>query len=314
MASFDARELRNAFGTFLTGVTVVTTVEPSGVPRGFTANSFSSVSLDPPLLLVCIAKTAASLEVFTKAEGFAVNILAESQKEVSGVFASRSPEKFSSVEWRAGPAGNPLLAGVTAWFDCVRHDVVDAGDHVILVGRVLEFDHCDANPLGYARGAYFSLGLEQAAVTAAGSEARTVVGAILERDGAVLLLPDANSGGLRLPESGRAGASGSVASLRDTIAREGVQATIGFLFAVFENPNTGVQSIFYRGEASAGEPSEGSFVPLAELPWERLSDEATRTMLRRYLEERRQDSFGIYLGDEDAGEVRSLHPETHENR
>ena len=95
MAKFDRKQLRNAFGSFMTGVTVVTTRESSGIPRGFTANSFTSVSLDPPLVLICIDKAAESVDVFTGSDGFAVNILASDQADVSGLFASKRADKYT---------------------------------------------------------------------------------------------------------------------------------------------------------------------------------------------------------------------------
>ena len=162
MAAIDPLELRQAFGTFMTGVTVITTRGTDGSPRGFTANSFTSVSLDPPLLLVCIGKGAASLDSFIAADGFAVSILAETQKEASGVFASKRADKFAAVGWHPGPAGHPIVDGAVSWFDCARHAVIDAGDHVVLIGRVEGFAYSDANPLGYSRGGYVTLGLEQA--------------------------------------------------------------------------------------------------------------------------------------------------------
>ena len=137
----DARALRDAFGAFLTGVTVVTTVDDAGAPIGFTANSFTSVSLDPPLLLVCLAKTSRNYATLTAAKGFGVNILSEDQKDVSNTFARPVEDRFAAVDWRIGPHGSPVFADVAAWFDCATHDVVDAGDHVILIGRVEGFDN-----------------------------------------------------------------------------------------------------------------------------------------------------------------------------
>lgn len=307
MAETDPRELRNALGVFLTGVTVVSTCQADGSPRGFTANSFTSVSLDPPLVLICVAKAAASLPIFEQAEGFAINVLAEHQRDVSGAFASKRPDKFSGIGWRPGPAGNPILEGVAAWFDCLTDRMVDAGDHVILLGRVVGFDHTAANPLGYGRGAYFSLGLAQDAVDAAGGKVKTRVGAIIERDGAVLLLPDeARDGGLRLPLGERFGSSGDPRSLSGALAALGLEAEMGFLFAVFEDPQSGAQSIYYRGEATGGTPAEGSFAPFDDIPWQCLPDDATRAMLRRYVEEREQDTFGVYVGDFEEGEVQAL--------
>lgn len=301
---FDAKSLRNAFGSFMTGVTVVTTIDAHGEPRGFTANSFTSVSLDPPLLLVCIAKTASSHPVFSKAPGFVVNILAEDQKEVSGIFASKRPDKFAAVDWSRSANGMPIISGALSWFDCARREVIDAGDHVILLGAIRGFDVREANPLGYARGGYVTLGLEQAAVNAA-SKSHTVVGAILECNGRLVAERDATTGRLRLPEVGRSGASGTASMLLADLRRKGLDAELAFLFAVFENPETHVQSIYYRGEtATAGSGTE--LCSFEALPLDAFSEEAVRVMLTRYADERQQGRFKIYSGDHQRGEVRAL--------
>lgn len=153
----DSRALREAFGAFMTGVTIVTGVEQGGAPVGLTANSFTSVSLDPPLLLVCLNHASRSLATIRRAGGFAVNILAEDQQELSNRFARPARDRFEGVNWSPGPVGAPVLEGVCGWFDCRLHDEVHAGDHVILIGEVGGFDHPGGRPLGYARGDYFSL-------------------------------------------------------------------------------------------------------------------------------------------------------------
>ncbi len=304
LSAFDAKSLRQAFGSFMTGVTVVTTIAADGAPRGFTANSFTSVSLDPPLLLICIAKTAASCAVFSKTPAFAVNILAEDQKDVSVIFASKRPDKFAAVSWHGSPQGQPIITGALAWFDCARREVVDAGDHIILLGAIRDFAAREANPLGYARGGYVTLGLEQAAVNAA-SQSHTVVGAILECEGRLVAERDGASGALRLPEVGRSGASGTASLLTAGLVRKGIPAQLAFLFAVFENPETHVQSIYYRGEAAAV-PGGTLLLPFDALPYEAFAEEAVRVMLRRYAEERQQGRFRIYSGNHERGEVRAL--------
>ncbi len=307
LSPFEARELRTAFGSFMTGVTIITTAGIDGSPRGFTANSFTSVSLEPPLLMICVGKAAASMEVFRKAKGFAVNILAEEQKEVSVLFASKRPDKFDTANWRPGPYGNPLIEGSAAWFDCARHQVIDAGDHIILMGHIEAFSYSDANPLGYARGGYITLGLEQAAVNAASSASRTVVGAILENDGRLILLPDGRSGGLALPEVGRNGdGNGSASKLHALLARDGIDAMLGFLFAVFENPATQEQCIYYRGEALLHARGRPVLADFEDIPWDRLPDEATRLMLRRYAAERKIGRFKVYSGDHRQGVVKAV--------
>lgn len=292
---FDVRALRGAFGAFMTGVTVTTTKDVDGTPRGFTANSFTSVSLDPPLLLVCLSKTSSTLATFRGADAFAVNVLAETQQEIANTFASKVSDRFAQIAWRDGPAGGaPILEGAAAWFDCAPHQMIDAGDHVILIGEVKAFDATDANGLGYARGGYFTLGLEQKAVAAAAGEAHVVVGAIVEHDGKVLLVED-ETGGLRPPSTGRDGERGSVARLKNTLFQMGVDARLGPLYAVYENDKTGVQSIYYRAAASAASADEGRFIALDEIPWSRLPSQPLTDMLSRFEIEHREQRFGVYF-------------------
>ena len=124
----DRRELKKAFGNFLTGVTVVTTQDSTGESRGFTANSFTSVSLEPPLLLVCLDHSAACFEAFANAEHFAVNILSDGQRSISGVFASKREDKFSGLRW-TNVHGSPVLEGSIAWFACGVHERIEHQRH-----------------------------------------------------------------------------------------------------------------------------------------------------------------------------------------
>ncbi|WP_206956119.1 flavin reductase family protein [Trinickia acidisoli] len=306
----DIAEFRRALGAFVTGVTVVTTIQPDGSPRGFTANSFTSVSLDPPLILVCIAKTASSYAVFSQTRHFAVSVLAEDQKAVSGVFASKAIDKFSQVAWQARVTGAPMIEGAAASFDCATHEVVDAGDHIILIGRVVHFLHTASSPLGYCRGAYVNFSLSLDALAAAGSRAR--VGAILEhRDGLVLI---DTLQGLQLPAGAKLEPESDPASLLGALAKLGLKAHLDFLFAVFESssgPAPGVQ-IYYRGRVKNDiSPQSGGairIVPLTQIPWDAFSDAAVRSMLERYVRERSEDAFGIYVGDTEAGTIQALAP------
>jgi flavin-dependent trigonelline monooxygenase, reductase component len=306
--AFDIADFRRALGAFVTGVTVVTTIQPDGSPRGFTANSFTSVSLDPPLILVCIAKTASSHDVFSKTQHFAVSVLAEDQKPVSGVFASKAADKFAQVAWQARKTGAPVIDNAAASFDCMTHEVVDAGDHIILIGRVVDFVHTSSSPLGYCRGAYVNFSLSQDALAAAGTRAQ--VGAILEhRDGIVLL---DTPKGLQLPAGIKLEPASDAASLRGVLARLGLNAHLDFIFAVFESGNGQPSSvqIYYRGRVidsgAAWIDSAIRIVPLAQIPWDELRDDAVRSMLQRYVRERSEDAFGIYVGDTEAGTVQTL--------
>lgn len=306
MSEIDLKELRRALGVFMTGVTVVTTLDGTGAPRGFTANSFTSVSLDPPLVLFCVAKAAATAAVFAAAPAFAVNILAEDQREISGLFASKVADRFDRVDWRPGGTGSPILCGAAAWLDCRRHDVVDAGDHLVVIGRIVAFDHGPVNPLGYCRGSYITSGLEHAAVAAA--RLGTRVGGILEHDGRLLLLDDPLHGGLAPPSSDRLGKPGQGSGLYGRLEALGIEADIGFLYAVFEDKATGALTVYYRGEIGGAVPEalDEHLFASDDIPWPRLADDALRSMLRRYVMERREDFFGIYIGDRETGRVRRL--------
>ena len=160
---FDQGELRRAFGTFLTGVTVVTTLDAGGAPCGMTANSFTSVSLDPPLVLVCIGKGSSNIAAFAAAERFAVNILGDDQADVAMVFSARGVDRFAAVDWRTAGTGAPVLADCVGWFDCTLHQRVVAGDHVILIGRVEDMAVRPRAPLGFCRGRFVALGAPEPA-------------------------------------------------------------------------------------------------------------------------------------------------------
>jgi len=148
--------LRSAFGSYVTGVTVVTARSSAGEPVGFTANSFTSVSLDPALLLVCIGKGLSSYEVFSKADNFAVNILGSEQKQLAERFASYKGKRFDGIDWQSSSLNSPLLGGSCAWFDCSVFTRVDAGDHEVLIGNIHNFTDLGENGLGYFRHEYFS--------------------------------------------------------------------------------------------------------------------------------------------------------------
>ena len=151
----DPRTLRDALGCFATGVTVVTCLNDEGQPAGITVNSFTSVSLDPPLLLVCLAKPAASADALIGASHFAINVLQTGQQPASITFSTRVEDRFDRTPWSCGEAGAPILEDSLCVFECERYAVYDGGDHHILVGRVAKasFD-AGLDPLLYFRGRY----------------------------------------------------------------------------------------------------------------------------------------------------------------
>lgn len=150
----DPRTLRDALGCFATGVTVVTCLS-GGNPAGLTVNSFTSVSLDPPLLLVCLKKTAASAAALIEATAFAINVLQNAQQPASISFSTRGEDRFGTTPWSQGEAGAPILKDSLCVFECDRYAVYDGGDHHILVGKVTKasFD-ASLDPLLYFRGRY----------------------------------------------------------------------------------------------------------------------------------------------------------------
>ena len=145
---------RRALGSFVTGVTIVTCADADGEPVGLTANSFNSVSLDPPMVLWSLALDSRSLEAFRQAGHWAVHILAADQQDISNRFARSSPDKFAGLDYEDGPGGTPLLAGYAARFVCKAGFEYDGGDHAIFVGEVIDHDQRDAEPLVYHGGQY----------------------------------------------------------------------------------------------------------------------------------------------------------------
>ncbi|MCW8836959.1 MAG: flavin reductase family protein [Rhodospirillales bacterium] len=156
--SVDPQTFRNALSRFASGVTVVTCLDAEGGPTGLTVSAFSSLSLDPPLVLFCIGKNGRTTESFVSGEFFVINILADSQDEVSNLFAGRDAEKFSKIESTVGLGGCPVIAGCLANMECRRTAVLDGGDHWIVVGEIENVTTSDeASPLLYFGGSYRKL-------------------------------------------------------------------------------------------------------------------------------------------------------------
>lgn len=155
--SADNRALKKTLGRYPTGVTVVTARRGDGEPVGLTVNSFTSVSLDPPLILWCLGNESPNRPVFEQAEHFAVNILGAEQGWVSSRFAQPIDDKFATVKWSEGAHGVPIIEGSVARLVCRLHDRQPGGDHVILLGRVEDYQNPGGEPLVYLGGEYQSL-------------------------------------------------------------------------------------------------------------------------------------------------------------
>jgi 3-hydroxy-9,10-secoandrosta-1,3,5(10)-triene-9,17-dione monooxygenase reductase component len=157
-----ARQFRDVLGLFASGVVVVTSIS-DGEPVGMTCQSFSSVSLEPPLVMFCPARTSRAWPRMQRAGFFCVNILATDQAEVSNAMATKGSDKYDGVGWRPAPTGAPLLDGVLGYVDCTVQAVHEAGDHYVVIGRVRElgFGGEDGKPLLYYRGSYDTVTRDQ---------------------------------------------------------------------------------------------------------------------------------------------------------
>ena len=155
--SFSSQEFRTALGMFATGVTIVTARTAQGQVIGLTANSFNSVSLDPPLVLWSLAQAAASLAAFRAGSHYAINVLAADQKDLAERFSLKGADRWTGVEFADGMGGAPLLAGAAATFECFNRSRYEEGDHVIFVGEVERCAHrAGATPLLFHGGRYFT--------------------------------------------------------------------------------------------------------------------------------------------------------------
>lgn len=303
VSSIDTVALRRAFGTFVTGVTVITTRDADGTPRGMTANSFTSVSLDPPLLLVCVGKSAHSFTAFNSSDAFAVNLLHEAQTDVSQLFASKSATKFDSVDHDRVHTGAPILVDCLTWFDCTVHNRVDAGDHVVLIGEVKAFGTSPSAPLGFCRGRYANV---KDPLPPGWLESHDmIVGYLIEADGQLLLRED-GKGGWALPTARRRVADSELKLDGGEALTLVPDAT--FLYSVFDVSDDDPGYLIYRARlakasASVALPAGLKFFPIAELPYEAIPTREINSMLRRYARESADKRFGIYMGSDDGGRL-----------
>ena len=142
---------------FVTGVTAVTTSDGSE-PRGLVVNAFSSLSLDPPMIIVCVQKTSSSYDFLFARDYLAVNILAADQVDIANRLASKAPDKFATVSWAPGPFGSPLLEGVAAWLEAEVTERIQASTHTMFIARLVAVGHSDRPPLLYAAGRFYDGG------------------------------------------------------------------------------------------------------------------------------------------------------------
>jgi flavin reductase (DIM6/NTAB) family NADH-FMN oxidoreductase RutF len=301
MTAIDIRELRNAFGSFMTGVTVVTAVSKTGEKVGFTANSFTSVSVDPPLLLVCPANKLSSFDIFNNCEHFAVNILAEDQQDISNTFASSKSDRFSEVAWHSDVNGCPILDGSVAHFSCSTHSNIPAGDHILLVGQVSDFDANEKLGLGYAKGGYFSLGMEHRAEELTHSLSG-VVGGIIEFDNKILL--QATDKGYSLPQIEISTERGSQESIRQYLDAQGLACEVASVYSIYENLTEKKFTSFYRVNASSNVTATlGEYIDIDKIKELKFVSDDIQSMMQRFIFEKQNGVFRLYVGDQETGDI-----------
>lgn len=303
------RRLRDALGTFLTGITVVTTTDPQGRPRGFTANSFTSVSLDPPMVLVCIDSAASSFETFTNGTTYAVNILGQEGRSTAELFASKRPDKFAQSQHYSSPLGNPLLADGVTWLDCRTTDIHIVGDHAVLIGTVEDFGGAGGQPLGFHQGHYVSFSPLDSPEAPIGKTGTVDVAWILEGpQGRVVLVQDAE-GRFELP---------SEEMLHRDLTDEGLAAVsqkkfggpvlIDFMYSFYTDPSSGRMVVIYRGRLECHELFEPCrWARLSDDVLEKMSDHVECSVITRYRTEQAAGRFGIYAGTSERGSVATIH-------
>ncbi len=302
MTALDPRALRSAFGRFMTGVTVVTTRAADGALCGFTANSFSSVSMEPPLLLVCPGKFLSRFQTFVECPHFAVNVLAEGQEAVSNTFASFKGDRFAQVPHSLNADGIPLIAGAIAQFSCATWQSLPAGDHQILIGEVKAFTQSDDPGLGYAGGQYFSLGLERAALDQ--TAGATICGAIIAHGTSVLL--EQTPVGYRPPQTRLTDPGRLRLELQEALSAKGIALDLGPAYSVYDDAASRTHHAYFLASSPTPPSDAVQAIPLTDLPSLTYTTPAIADMMARYALEARSRSFGLYLGDTRRGDVHSL--------
>lgn len=194
---------------------------------------------------------------------------------------------------------------MVAWFDCQHHEQVDAGDHIILIGRVLQYSYNTHAPLGFCRGAYVSFGLTPPMLQMVASPGRLRVGAIIESDGKILLERNPDSGQLLPPAADDVGDAGAPDSLLGKLAGAGIEVDLPFIYAAYHENSR--RFVYYLGELlsikDAIETSRLHFYDFDHITWEEINDTATITMLERFIREKRLGNYSVYIGDQQSGEI-----------
>lgn len=298
----DPAALRRAFGSYMTGVTIVSTADNNALPVGFTANSFTSVSMNPPMILVCPGNHLNSYELFNSVSHFAVSVLAEGQEQIANNFASKREERFSGTKWHTDQYGSPLIEDVCATFSCSVHQRHIAGDHTVLIGEVLQFEQFDRNGLGYGNNGYFSLSKEQQSDRPSRNDITGITGIIVSYQNQLLVVK--NEKGLTLPTFEQTETHGARSALTQQINQLNPDISIGPVYSIYDDNLQLRRYTFFLASAPDNSlQSIGEFIPIESLNTNEFYDKAQSIMVERFITEVRNKLFGLYVGDYDAGDI-----------
>ena len=307
------RDLRTVLGTFLTGVTVITANAADGTPRGFTVNSFTSVSLEPPMILFCISKAAASYNTFTTCDHFAASILRGTQRDISIMFSSNVDRQSKISKTIGSENWPPAIDNALSALVCRRGPVHDAGDHSIVLGEILFAYAAAGEPLGYFRGGYVDIGAASNDIERLRREAVRIA-LLIDDGGKILLKQDAAGNSWELPSAPLVSGDNHRQTIPTLLDYLGVAADLSTLFSVFQDEADAFSTIVYRGETSRPVPEttirdgvEYRLFGNADEPWNLIRRKSQAQVLRRYFNERKSSVFGVYWDTPDAaGRVASF--------
>ena len=203
--------------------------------------------------------------------------------------------------------GSPIIDDVVAWFDCEHFEQIDAGDHIVLLGRVMQYSYNTHAPLGFCRGAYVSFGLTPNMLQLIASPGSLKVSAIIEANGKILLERNPENGQLLLPSSSIVGDSATPDSLLGKLASAGIEVDLPFIYAAYHENSQ--RFVYYLGELlsvkDAVETRALHFYEFDHITWEEISDATIIAMLERFIREKRLGNYQVYIGDQERGE---MHP------
>lgn len=303
----DIATYRQTLGSFMTGVTVITTLDADGNKRGITANSFTSVSLDPPLVLFCVDYRAASYDTWQSSEGFVIHILASEQQDLAKVFASKAEDKFAGLETVAGSTGSPILQDVHGWLDCKLSQTVIAGDHAIIIGEVVKYSAAPARPLGFYQGRFFGFNTDQEIASLIPQASKVNVGWMMQNETGEIVCVNQADGSYALPKTLLKASEISADALTAAASAQlGSASSVEFLYSIFEGKPDQI-SLVYRGQvfASAETLAGAGFETLtpADVNPASFTAPGEAAVVERYLEELSNARFGVYAGTLAEGSV-----------